>query len=448
MHACSRTAAFALLLPSLLLLPSGIAAAAAAGPPKSRKVAVTAAGLLRLAEDYVRRGSPDDARSILVLLSEDRNPDVRNEARYRRALLLEAEGSTAAAAVLLRQVLDQKPDAVPVRLKLATMLHQMGDEESARRELRALRSADLPPNVARFVDRMAASLQASKPFGFHVEFALAPDSNINRATRSDTLGTVFGDFTFDEDSKAKSGLGASVRALARGRHELAGDVAVVGRVSAEANLYRHKDFNDMTVEVAAGPEWRLGGIRLNAEAGVGQQWYGMKPYQRSLRLGASAVTPVGRVSQLRIDASARQSDNRFNDLQDGRGISGQVRFERALSPRLLVSASLGGDRFKARDAAYSTRSWRAGISTHREVGSMTVSLAAEIGRLKADDRLQLLPEVRSDRSTRISLGTVVRSVSVAGFSPMTRLVLERNRSNIEFYDYKRIRTEFGIARSF
>lgn len=436
------------LLVAAFALASGTEATSGTLTPARQVVRATAADLLRLAENFVRRGSPARAKTILILLSEDPDPNIRNEARYRRALLLESEGSTTAAAVLLRQVLDQKPDAAAVRLKLATILHRMGDEESARRELRALRSADLPPNVARLVDRMSASLQASKPFGFHVEFALAPDSNINRATRSDTLGTVFGDFTFDEDSKAKSGLGASVRALAHGRHELAGDLAIVGRTSADANLYRHKDFNDMTVEVAAGPEWRLGRIRLNAEVGAGQQWYGMKPYQRSLRLGASAVTPVGPVSQLRIDASARQSDNRFNDLQDGRGVSGQVRFERALSPRLLVSASLGGDRFKARDAAYSTRSWRAGISAHREVGPMTVSLAAEIGRLKADERLQLLPEARSDRSTRISLGTVVRSVSVAGFSPMTRLVIERNRSTVEFYDYKRIRTEFGIARSF
>src|SRR5687768_2903731 len=160
--------------------------------PAPKVVVATAADLLRLAEDFVGRGSPAEAKSILVLLSADPDPDIRNEARYRRALLLEAEGSTTAAAVLLRQVLDQKPDAAPVRLKLAAMLHKMGDEESALRELRALRSADLPPNVARFVDRMAASLQAAKPFGFHVEFALAPDSNINRATRSDSLGTVLG----------------------------------------------------------------------------------------------------------------------------------------------------------------------------------------------------------------------------------------------------------------
>ena len=438
-------ATLALLLPVMLLLSSGAAAAAVRA---SKTAAVTAADLLRLAEDYRRRGSSADAKAILVLLSNDPDPDVRNEARYRRALLLDGEGSPTAAAVLLRQILDQKPNAVPVRLKLATMLHKMGHEDSALRELRALRSADLPPNVARFVDRMTASLQAAKPFGFHVEFALAPDSNINRATRSDTVGTVFGDFALDQSSKAKSGLGASVRGFAQGRLPLSGNITLVGRASSDVNLYRHKDFNDITLEFAAGPEWQVGRIRLIAELGAGQQWYGMKPYQRSVRIGASAVTPIGPVSQLRIDASARNSDNRFNNLQDGRGASGQVRFERALSPRLLVSASLGADRFRARDPAYSTWSWRAGIAAYREVGSMTVSLAADIGRLLADDRLQLLPKARSDRSTRISLGMVMRRLSVAGFSPMTRLVIERNRSTVQFYDYKRVRTEFGIARAF
>ena len=34
---------------------------------------------------------------------------------------------------------------------------------AALRELRALRTTDLPPNVARFVDRLSASLQAGKP---------------------------------------------------------------------------------------------------------------------------------------------------------------------------------------------------------------------------------------------------------------------------------------------
>jgi hypothetical protein len=79
---------------------------------------------------------------------------------------------------------------------------------------------------------------------------------------------------------------------------------------------------------------------------------------------------------------------------------------------------------------------------------VTVSAELTVGRLKADERLQLLPEARSDRLRRIAFGTVFRRLSLAGFAPVTRLVIERNRSTVEFYDYKRVRTEFGISRAF
>lgn len=73
---------------------------------------------------------------------------------------------------------------------------------------------------------------------------------------------------------------------------------------------------------------------------------------------------------------------------------------------------------------------------------------AEFGRLRADERLILFPDERSDKLSRWTIGATFRQVTFAGFSPMTRLVIERNRSTVEFYDYKRVRTEFGITRAF
>lgn len=424
------------------LIPA--AAQAAAPPPVT--VRATAGQMLGLADKLIRNGRQEDAAPILSLLAEDPSPDIRNEARYRQSLLLEAKGSNREAAVLLRRIVDEKPDAAAARLKLATMLAKMGNTDAALRELRAIRSAELPISVARFVDRLSASLQASKPFGVHVEFAVAPDSNINRATRSETLGTVFGDFKLDQ--KARSGLGAAVRGAAHYRLPLSNEVNLLARASTEANLYRHKDFNDILLELSVGPEIRLGGTRLGAEVAVGQQWFGMKPYQRSLRLSGSASRPIDSVSQLRFDLGARWIDNRLNDLQDGRGLSLKARYERALSPQMLVAVSLGGDRFKAEDDAYSTRSWNAGLAAYREIGRMTFSAGVDIGRLKADDRLALLPNAREDKLTRFHIGTVFRQFTVGGFAPMTRLVIERNRSSVEFYDYKRTRTEFGVSRAF
>jgi len=404
--------------------------------------------MFELAAQLEKRGDSKQASAIFTLLANDPNPDVRNEARYRQALLMEAGGHYQDAAVLLRQVLDAKPDAAATRLKLVTLLQKMGDEGAALRELRAVRTIDLPSTVARFVDRLSASLQASKPLGFQVEIALAPDTNINRATRSDTLGTVLGDFTLGEESKAKSGVGAAIRGMAQARKRLTDGLNIVARTSGEASLYRYKEFNDVLLDLSVGPEFQLGKTRFTAEAGAVQQWYGMSPYQRGFRIAGSATRPVGPTSQVRIDAGVRMVNNRLNDLQDGHGFSARIRYERALSPTTLISASIGVDRFKAQDDAYSTRFLGGGVTAYREVSHMTLSAGVEFGVLNADERLLLLPEAREDRLIRFQLGSAFRQLMVGGFAPMMRLVVERNKSRVEYYDYARRRMEFGVVRAF
>lgn len=439
---------------SLLLLVEAVAPQAVATPvdPGSRSRPVSlranAAQLFELAAQMEVSGNFEQAGSIFTVMESDPDPDIRNEARYRHALLLGRAGRHGDAAVLLRRVVDDRPDSTAARLHLATTLQALGDEEGAWRELRAIRSSELPPTVARFVDRISASLQANKPFGVQLEMSLAPDTNINRATRSDTLGTVIGDFTLDDSAKAKSGVGAALRGMAHLRLDLSERAALQARVDTEAHLYRNKDFNDIAMDLSLGPEFRLGPSRFGFEVGVVQRWFGMEPYQRGLRAAAFASIPVDSVSRARLDVSARQINDRINDLQDGKGFAFRLRYERALSPQLLVAGAIGAERFKARDDAYSTKGWAAQLSAYRDIGRMTVSAGIDIGLLNADERLLLLPEARRDRFLRLQLGLVNRKLTVAGFAPISRIVLERNKSTVEFYDYKRTRMEFGITRAF
>lgn len=441
----------------MALLAEGLLAVLAAGTqPVASELAggvtvrarLTPAQLFEFAEKALAGGKAEVGEQALRALASNPDIKVRSEARYRLAMLHATAGRDRAAALLLRQLLDEQPDAAIPRLQLATTLQRLGDADAARHELRALRSLDLPVHVARFVDRLSTSLQAGKPLGFHVELALAPDSNINRATRSDTLGTIFGDFAVEKAARARSGVGVGVRALALGRLPLSNKLDLIARAGGEASLFRRTRFNDIALDVAVGPEVRVGGVRIATELGAGQQWYGMKPYQRSARLGGSAVVPVSAVSQARLDVVGRLADNRSNDLQDGRGLAARLRYERALSPRLLVAAHAGGDRFWARDAAYSTRSWSGGLTAFREMGRMTLSAGFELGRLEADDRLALLARKREDKLTRFSVGGVFRKLGFAGFAPIARIVIERNRSSVEFQDFRRTRTELGISRAF
>src|SRR5687768_12642025 len=91
----------------------------------------------------ISQGRYEEAKRILRLLESNPNRDVQNEARFRRATVLIKEKRPAEAAVLLRRIVDDRPDAAPARLHLASALQAMGDERAASRELRALRSGDL-----------------------------------------------------------------------------------------------------------------------------------------------------------------------------------------------------------------------------------------------------------------------------------------------------------------
>jgi tetratricopeptide (TPR) repeat protein len=169
------------------------------------------------------------------------NPDIelRTEARFRLALMLaDKEMKYREAAVLLREILDEKPDVARVRLELARMQAQMGNLGAAERELRAAEAAGLPPEVERMVRFYTAALSSHRPYGANVEIAVAPDSNINRATRSETLGTIIGDFDLSEDARAQSGLGLSTQGQVWGRIDLSRHADLLARVSGSGTFYR------------------------------------------------------------------------------------------------------------------------------------------------------------------------------------------------------------------
>jgi tetratricopeptide (TPR) repeat protein len=413
-----------------------------------RTVQLGAAAMFRLAAAALAKGQPKTAEAIYSVMEQDPNADVRAEARYRRAQLYLGGGRKRDAAVLLRRILDDKPDAVRVRLDLAKILAGLGEPEAALRELRAAQSSGLPPAVARLVDRYSEALRATRSTGGSFEIAIAPDSNINRATRLDNLGTVIGDFEIDEDSKAKSGTGLALRGQAYRRFGLGTDANFLLRLSGSSDLYRDTRFNDIAIDLAAGPEIRAGRNRLNVELGATQRWYGQKPFVRSVQLGVTAARPLGSLAQLRLSTSASLVDNRFNDLQDGRRYAGRLALERALSPTTGIGLNLSLSRDALKDPAYSTTGWNAALTGWREMGRMTFTLQAQIGRLHADEALALFPERRSDRFSSLSVGATLRQLQFRGFAPLLRLSVERNSSTIAFYDYSRTRTEIGIVRAF
>jgi outer membrane protein len=192
----------------------------------------------------------------------------------------------------------------------------------------------------------------------------------------------------------------------------------------------------------------LGRNRVQLELGATQRWFGHKPFMRSARIGAIVSHPLGGRTLLRLSGSAALVDNQINDLQDGKSYSAQISAERAFSATTGIAASFGIDRASLRDTGYSTTGWRMGLTGWRDVGRTTHSARIELGRLGADQRLLLFPDKRGDHYLRLSLGATFRQLQFRGFAPVARFSIERNRSSVELYDYRRTRTELGFVHAF
>jgi hypothetical protein len=422
---------------------------AASAQTTSRTARVSADQLFQLAEAAERSGDVTTAERAYRALTDDPDIEKRTEARFRLALLLaDRLGRVRDGATLLRRILDDRPNAARVRLELARLHARLGNRSAAERELRAAQAAGLPPEVERLVRFYAQALSADKPFGGSLEVALAPDNNINRATRSTTLGTVLGDFALDKEAKARSGLGVMLRGQIYGRIGIGPRSNLLVRASASGSLYRQSGFNDILLGLQAGPELGIGSSRVALSAGPGWRWYGQKPYTRSLGGTVDWRRPIGKRAQLTVDAAFASITNRRNAMESGRSWSLALAIDRALSARLGGGTQIHGVRLAARDPGYSSVSAGASAYLFREMGRTTIVATLAYSRLESDRRLAIFPKRRSEDRLGASVSASFRALSIRGFAPFVRLNWERNRSTIEIYDFRRIAAEFGLASAF
>lgn len=404
--------------------------------------------MLALASRAAARGDQAMAMRILELLLADPHLPLRNEARFRLAMIASRERRWADAGRLLRAILDEEPGAQRARVEMARVQAEMGNLDAARRSLREAQAGGLPPEVALQVERFSAALRSRKPFGLTIQLALAPDSNVNRATRATTLGTVLGEFDLDDEARASSGLGLKLGLEGYVRRPLGENVSVVARGGVLGDFYRRGRFNDVALLASAGPEFRLLGGQATALAGVQKRWFGGTAYQVAVDAGLQWQRPLGPRSQLRAGLSLARWNNLRNDLQDATVAAVSLGYERALSQRSGLGITLAATRQAARDAAYSLVSGQLTVTGWHELGATTLFGSASYARLEADRRLAIYPIRRAEDFLRLSVGATLRGLSWHGWAPQVKLIHERNRSGIEVYRYDRWRGEFGVVRAF
>jgi tetratricopeptide (TPR) repeat protein len=414
---------------------------------------LTAAQLFDIADQARAAGRDADAEAIYKALAQDPTVTVRSEARFRLGMMYADQKHYTDAALAFRAILDEQPEAARVRLELARVLTAMGDEGGARAQLRQAQASGLPPEVALVVDRFQSALRSNKTFGGNFEAALAPDSNINRATNDKTLDTPLASLTLSPDAQQQSGIGAHLSGQVYARLRLSPQLALVPRLSGDGTFYKKGEFNDLSGSTLLGLEWQAGAKdRLMPSGGVTWRTFGGHPYVRTITGDMRWLHNLGRRGQLDLSFSYGSNDYSKNNLQDGDQFSLGATVQRALSARSGLGISLTGMRQTAVDAAYATTSGGVTLLGWRDMGKTTLFANVTARRLESDAGLILGPfgslPRRKEWFLRAGLGGTFRQIEIAGFSPVVRVAYERNISTVGIYDYHRVNVDFGITRAF
>ena len=314
--------------------------------------------------------------------------------------------------------------------------------------MRRAGAAGLPEDVARVVDRFATALRSSRTIGGAIEVAVAPDSNINRATTQERVDTVVAPLTLDRDARATSGIGFSTSLQGFARGAITGKIDLLSRASLRADLYGKSHFNDVVLTLASGPEFRIGGARVRPAAIAQRRWFGGDLYSESYGGSLNLLKPLDRVSQVEGELTILQSNYARVSIQDGILADINLSYDRALSPRFSTRIGVRATRQDARFDFLSTTSGGVALLASRAFGKQLAFVQLSGFRLRADGADPLFGVTRDDKRLDLTAGVVLRRFSWRGFAPLMRVIHSRSDSTIPIYDFKRTRVEFALSREF
>jgi outer membrane protein len=432
------------------LILSAIPVMASAAPPDlwtSAQNSTISDRFLAADDARDRRDFPLAEQRYRALIAETEG-ELRIEARFRLAIMLDSLGNQSAAATELRAILLEKPDAQAIRVILARMLAQSGEGEAARREFREAEQAGLPPEVQVIVRQFVAALRSSKPVGASLSLAFVTDGNVNRATGSDTVDTIIAPFQLSKDAQAQSSTGLTTAGQIYARAPLYKGVKLLARVSGQGDLYDKSNFNDIRGGGQIGLELVTLKDRVAPSIGRSYRWFGGDRYATTDTLSLSWRHKASGKALIEGTVAVGNANYAQNDGLDGRVYDFALRYERALSQKHGANITLSAQRQAANDPGYATASGGLDALYWRQAGKLTLFGSFGLNYLEADSRQLLFPRRRKDWLVSAAAGASLPQSQIAGFTPLLRGTYLRNSSTVTLYDYSRIRIEFGLSRSF
>ena len=431
----------------VLLLAVGVAPSVA-GAQEPQRSAILAETLIEAARAALAQGELDDAE--LLLEGVEPSDEHIDDLDFLYGTIALARGEWEAAVARFRAMLSRDPTLVRVRLDLALAYFQARQDGRAAYHFRqALGAPDLPPAARDNTLRFLEDIRRRRTWSVSTQVALAPDNNINAATRA-RIVELFGlPAVLSEDARQTSGVGLSVNVSGTYEARLSPDLRFRTSAGLSTRTYRKRQFNNRTVTLQAGPRFLFEKFDLRPAVTGRLRQLGGELYVRAGGLEVSGdwqVAPEWRLS------GALNAERLFYEtfLGNGDGYGAQVSVTRAFGQATSVRVDTGYRRESVESKANSWRQRVLGVSVTRELPRGFVVTVGPSYQWRNHDRPIFIfgPEARRDRTRTGRISVSNRNFEVFGFMPEITARRERRNSNLSLYRYTRSVVEFGLVRTF
>jgi len=404
--------------------------------------------------------NPAAAYQLLKPLENERagNPDFD----YLLGIAALDSGKLTEAVFAFERVLAVRPDHAQARAEIGRAYYQLGEVETARRELESVRQQQIPPEVAQTIQKYLEVIEQAQAstrtsVSAYVEVGVGYDTNVNSGTASSQVALPafpgLGLATLNAAALKQSDAFAALAAGVNVRHPVRPGLALFGGVDATQRLHPDKTSFDLGsyggnagIEVSDASnkftvglqaqnlysDWR----RFRESVGISGQW------QR--QIGASGIfTGYLQYNELRYPGQdVRNADRKVGGIAYARGFGGK------LSPVGFFGAYYGHE--DERDGTRPDSGHR--LYGLRLGGQITISERfAAFASIAYEDRSYGGPPPgfvadRSDQQRDFAIGVSYTPSKLWVITPQVSYT--NNKSNVSFTDFDRAQALVTVRRLF
>ena len=373
------------------------------------------------------------------------------EAKMLLAIIRISKKDIEGAKSLYQDILAEKPDHIAARIQLAGIFRLEGKHQQAAFHLELTDVGSLPVQVRGRISEYLNWTRKREGWSFRANFSFMPDTNINSATENDTVSLYGFEFDLSEDAQQTSGVGLRLGGGSTYIKALDDNDYLDFNFDGNYTFYpKNSNFDQGLIMFRGGPRHRFD---ANNEVNVYFQSYlqrfGGNTYTDSFGAEVSYRKrfDLKHVAQTRF--MVQKINNHFDENRNGKRYSTELMFRRYFNKLGFLNFSAGYLKDDLKSKALSSNGFNGGLGGYYIFPKgISINLNAQYVLLNYSDIWGVFGIKRKDKRKILSLELTKRDFDIYGFAPVLGISVTENSSNIDLFQYTRLRSMLSFTRYF